>query len=116
MLTIEQKNKVLQYLNKLNPEIYSSENIIAGTRWYSKYIDEQLEKDYSERNKEVVSILDELTSIDSQLTKSRNRFKVTSLGQNEINLNRNEVNQLKTERFRYIREMADLLKLPLSPY
>ena len=114
MLTQSEQRKVLLYLNKIDPDIYSIDNLTPGSRWYSRYVYEQLTQDIDEIDKEIQDKLSNLEAIDQQLTSSRTRFKVTSLGQGELNINRNEVNQLKSERYRYIREMADLLRLPLN--
>ena len=106
MFTQTEKIKILRYMG------WTHFTLETGSRWYSKFIDEQLGIDNATVLEEVRILLNQCISIDSQLNSSTNRLKVTSLGQNEINLNRDEISQLRAERFRLVSEIADLLRIP----
>ena len=113
MLTQEEKVKILSYMAEdLNSVEISPDNIKSGSVYYSTWRDQRLNSITDEtslaRVRELLTQTDKLTQIIYDAPK---RFAVTALSQGEININRNEMVNLRAERKRIIMSIDKIIKI-----
>ena len=91
--------------------------IRMGSQYYSDYIDQKLKAPEltDEAETEAKGLLTRVVALDTQLADAPNRLKAASIG-GEIQLNMDEIGQLRAERRRVLRELGDLLEISLDDY
>ena len=96
-LTSTQKQKLLRYIGWPDKFIQEDDRFFSGT------IKNRLDSLTPEAEADTVSLLNRCIDIDTRLSKATNRLAVNSIG--NIQINREEIPALRSERRRIIEEM-----------
>jgi len=102
-LTDKQKDCVVFYLG------WPAKTLVVDSTDYSKIFSDRLTDLSTDSEKRIKGILDKLEDIDKQLDEARCR--VSTLKVQDIQLNPEEIDQLKKERRRCIKELSCFLDL-----
>lgn len=105
-LTADQKHKVIFYLG------WSGLTIVTGSTQYNSVVNNRLTEITAEIEAIVLGVLARLDSLDSRLDAAACRLSASEV--DGIVLNPDEVRMLRSERKRLIRELSDLLDIPIE--
>ena len=102
-----QKTQILRFLG------WPAKVLQPGSTYYNEWIaNERLGSDIDEDAvNEAIGLLERVIAIDKQLTSAVSRLKVSSVGR-DIELNNREMDQLRMERRKVLRELRQLLDIP----
>ena len=107
-LTDAEKEQICRYSG------WPLQSLKKNTVAYSSYINQWiLDLEYSTSGEETIrTFLSRIQAIDTQLTEATTRLQASGVGHNEVTLNHDELQQLRMERRRVIREMKNTLNIP----
>lgn len=105
-LTADQKHKVIFYLG------WSGLTIVTGSTQYNSVVNNRLTEITAEIERIVLGLLERLEMLDSKLDAASCRLSASEVG--DIVLNPEEIRMLRSERKRLIRELSDLLDIPIE--
>lgn len=102
-LDTEQKTKILQHLG------YPAKSIIVGSTHFDGILNGRMENLNTETEDLIQTYLDDLDAVRAKLITAQDIVKAKRVG--DIELNNNEINQLKGEYRRLGRELGELLDI-----
>lgn len=106
-LTAKQKARVIYYLG------WSGLTIVTGSTHFNSVVNDRLgaADSNTEIERLVKDLLECLEQVDEKLKKAQCRLSASKV--DTIVLNKDEIQMLKKERMRYIRELSDHLDIPI---
>lgn len=104
-LTNAQKNKVLQLLG------YPGKSLDVGSVLYDKVLSDRLDSLSADTESLVVSLLGNITTLETQISAAPARFIAEGVG--DIKLNKEEIEKLRKERKIVAREIGVVLDIPM---
>jgi hypothetical protein len=105
-LTDKQKHEVVRYLG------WSGKTLISDSTHYNSIVNSRLINLNSIIEAEVIGLLARLDSIVEQMDAARCRLSASEVG--DIVLNQKELEMLRKEYMRWIRELSDLLDISIE--
>lgn len=104
-LTSKQKHKVIFYLG------WSGLTLVADSTQYNKVVDDRVSVVNTDIENIVKGLLERLDMYDTALDDAKCRLAAASV--DNIEMNPKEIEMLKKERMRLIRELSDHLDIPI---
>lgn len=104
-LSLAQKNKILQLLG------YPGKSLDVDSVLYDKVLSDRLVSLTSETQSLVVTYLENIDVIETQIAAAPKRFIATKVG--DIELNDREIEKLRKERKLQTRELGVMLDIPM---
>ena len=104
-LTDREKHKAVFYLG------WSGQTLVVGSTHYNTVVNNRLDVTNIEICRIAKALLDKLAACDEQLEDAKCRLSASSV--DNIKLNPEEINQIRKERLKCIRELSDHLDIPI---
>lgn len=106
-LTAKQKHKIVFYLG------WSGLTLVSGSTQYNSVVNDRLGPTLNSEIESLVKvILEKLENVDEKLEEALCRLAASSV--DNLEMNPHEIEMLKKERMRYIRELSDHLDIPIT--
>ncbi len=109
-LTSREQQKILRFLG------WAGLTVVPDSTHFNSVVNDRLGNNVSKPltvdiEREVRDILERLINIDTCLDEAKCRLTASQV--DKITLNKNEISELRKERKRWIRELSDILDIPI---